>query len=379
MKILFFDDFRLGVLKDDVVVDVTSAVKDVPHLGPHDLINGVIAQFRPIPRPAGAGGRHGPRRRACQGQDPPAAAAPDQHRLHGGQLHGGRHAQGAGSHQRLPQVARCDHAANGDTMVLPDVPATHFEGEAELAVVIGKGGYQIKAADAMNHVFGYTNFIDGSARGLKPPGNTFYQMKSRRTFAPIGPYIVTADEIKDPNKLQVRLWNNGELKQNFNTDDMAQQYRALHRVLQLHPRAGAGRHPRDRHQSPRPARLPGWRPHRARDRGARPAARQRARRPQAHAGRATRGLNGRTRAARAASPRNRAAATRTPRGRRRVAALAGQLSTPTIAPIRQVASVPDTIDFSPSDTMSSRRSGAMVAMPPIMMPSEPKLAKPHMA
>jgi fumarylacetoacetate (FAA) hydrolase family protein len=46
-------------------------------------------------------------------------------------------------------------------------------------------------------------------------------MQSRRAFAPIGPYIVTADEIKNPNKLQVRLWNNGELKQNFNTDDMA--------------------------------------------------------------------------------------------------------------------------------------------------------------
>jgi hypothetical protein len=56
-----------------------------------------------------------------------------------------------------------------------------------------------------------------------------------------------------------------------------------------------------------------------------------------------------------------------------------QLSTPTIAPMRHVASVPDTIDFSPSETMSSRRSGAMVAMPPIMIPSEPKLAKPHIA
>jgi len=56
-----------------------------------------------------------------------------------------------------------------------------------------------------------------------------------------------------------------------------------------------------------------------------------------------------------------------------------QFSTPTIAPIRQVASVPDTMDRSPSETMSSRRSGAIVAMPPIMMPSEPKLAKPHIA
>ena len=120
-------------------------------------------------------------------------------------------------------------------MVLPDVPATHFEGEAELAVVIGKRGANIKAADAMSYVFGYTNFIDGSARGLKPPGNTFYQMKSRDTFAPIGPYIVTADEIKDPHKLQVRLWNNGELKQNYNTDDMAHKIpRCIEFVSSIH-------------------------------------------------------------------------------------------------------------------------------------------------
>src|SRR5207244_9669769 len=59
----------------------------------------------------------------------------------------------------------------GDTMVLPDVPATIFEGEAELAVVIGKRASHVKAADAMNYVFGYTNFIDGSARGLPPAGN----------------------------------------------------------------------------------------------------------------------------------------------------------------------------------------------------------------
>jgi 2-keto-4-pentenoate hydratase/2-oxohepta-3-ene-1,7-dioic acid hydratase in catechol pathway len=69
--------------------------------------------------------------------------------------------------------------------------------------VIGKRASHVKAADAMSYVFGYTNFIDGSARGVVPPTNVFYQMKSRDTFAPIGPYIVTADEIKDPHKLQV--------------------------------------------------------------------------------------------------------------------------------------------------------------------------------
>jgi len=110
---------------------------------------------------------------------------------------------------------------NGDTMVLPDVPATVFEGEAEFAVIIGKPATNVKAADAMHHVFGYMNFIDGSARGLPPPGNVFFQMKSRDTFAPIGPYIVTADEVPDPHKLAVKLWNNGVLMQNFNSDDMA--------------------------------------------------------------------------------------------------------------------------------------------------------------
>lgn len=109
---------------------------------------------------------------------------------------------------------------HGDMMVLPDVPATIFEGEAELAVIIGRKCSDVSEAEAMSYVFGYTNFVDGSARGLPPPGNVFFQMKSRDTFAPIGPYLVTADEIKDPQKLQVRLWNNGVLMQNFNTDDM---------------------------------------------------------------------------------------------------------------------------------------------------------------
>jgi 2-keto-4-pentenoate hydratase/2-oxohepta-3-ene-1,7-dioic acid hydratase in catechol pathway len=101
------------------------------------------------------------------------------------------------------------------------VPATIFEGEAELAVVIGKRAKGVGAAAAMSHVFGYVNFIDGSARGLPPAGNTFFQMKSRDGFAPMGPYLVTADEIPDPQRLQVRLWVNGTLKQNFNTSDMA--------------------------------------------------------------------------------------------------------------------------------------------------------------
>ena len=120
-------------------------------------------------------------------------------------------------------------------MVLPDAPASVFEGEAELALIIGKRATRVPQSEAMKYVFGYTGFIDGSARGLPPPGNVFFQMKSRDTFAPIGPWIITKDEIKDPQKLQIRLWNNGQLMQNFNTDDMAHKIpRCIEWVTSIH-------------------------------------------------------------------------------------------------------------------------------------------------
>ena len=106
MKILYFDDYKLGVLKGDTVVDVSSVVQNIPHTGPHDLINGVIerfAEYRPRLEEAVARGSGVPlagvRIRA-------AVAQAGQHRLHGGQLHGGRHAHRARADQRLPQIAR---------------------------------------------------------------------------------------------------------------------------------------------------------------------------------------------------------------------------------------------------------------------------------
>ena len=58
------------------------------------------------------------------------------------------------------------------------------------------------------------------------PPTSFFAMKSRDTFAPIGPYLVTKDEIADPHKVPVKLWNNGKVMQDFNTDDMAHKIRA---------------------------------------------------------------------------------------------------------------------------------------------------------
>ncbi|MCI0549076.1 MAG: fumarylacetoacetate hydrolase family protein [Candidatus Rokubacteria bacterium] len=220
MKLLFFDEFRLGVLAGDTVVDVAAAVKDIPRTGPHDLINGVIARFadyrRPLEAAAARGGGIALDRVRIR---PPLPRPGNIDCMAVNYMEDGTRKEPAplNAFHKSPGAV----IGPGDTMVLPDVPATIFEGEAEVAVVIGARASHVRAADAMRHVFGYVNFVDGSARGLPPAGNTFYQMKSRDTFAPIGPYLVTADEIADPHGLQVRLWVNGTLKQNFNTSDMA--------------------------------------------------------------------------------------------------------------------------------------------------------------
>ena len=220
MKILYFDDFKLGVLRGDDVIDVSAAVSDIPHTGPHDLISGLIARFDDY--------RGALEKLAEDGEGVPVASVrirpplPKPGKIDCmavNYMEDGTLSEPApinAFHKAPEAVIGC-----GDTMVLPDVPATIFEGEAELGLVIGKTASNVSQDNAYDHIFGYVNFIDGSARNLPPPGNTFFQVKSRDTFAPIGPYIVTADEIEDPQNLQLRLWNNGTLMQDFNTDDMA--------------------------------------------------------------------------------------------------------------------------------------------------------------
>lgn len=235
MKLLFFDEFRLGVVAGGAVVDVTEVVSDIPNLGPHDLIAGLIERFDDYrPRLEAAAVKGGGRKLADVCIRPPLPRPRNIDCMAVNYMEDGTRDAPApiNAFHKTPGAV----IGHGDTMVLPDAPATVFEGEAELAVVVGKRARRVAAADAMDHVFGYTCFIDGSARGLPPPGNTFYQVKSRETFAPIGPWIVTRDEVADPQNLRVRLWNNGELMQDFNTDDMAHPIpRCIEWVSAVHP------------------------------------------------------------------------------------------------------------------------------------------------
>ncbi len=235
MKILFFDDFKLGVLSGDTVVDLWSLVQEIPHTGPHNLIGGLIERFgeyRAGLEKAAASGKGVPLKNVRI--RPPLPRPVNIDCMAVNYMEDGT--------RKEPAPINAFHKSPGcvigdnDTMVLPDVPATIFEGEAEIAVVIGKRAANVPAAQAMEHVFGYMNFIDGSARGLPPSGNTFYQMKSRETFAPMGPFLVTSDEIKDPHNLQVQLWNNGTLMQNYNSSDMAHKIpRCIEWISSIHP------------------------------------------------------------------------------------------------------------------------------------------------
>lgn len=91
--------------------------------------------------------------------------------------------------------------------------------EVELAVVIGKRGINIKAKDALDYVFGYTVVNDVSARDRQSDHQQFFKGKSMDGSCPMGPWIVTKDEVPDPHVLQLRTKVNGVLKQNSNTAD----------------------------------------------------------------------------------------------------------------------------------------------------------------
>ncbi len=110
-------------------------------------------------------------------------------------------------------------AASGEPVPFP-ANAVEVDYEAELAVVIGKRARRVSAGRALEHVLGYCNANDLSARDLQFLSGQWLLGKTLDKFFPIGPYVVTADEITDPQSLPIRGWLNGELRQSSSTADM---------------------------------------------------------------------------------------------------------------------------------------------------------------
>jgi 2-keto-4-pentenoate hydratase/2-oxohepta-3-ene-1,7-dioic acid hydratase in catechol pathway len=107
----------------------------------------------------------------------------------------------------------------GDNIVLPKVSKSP-DFEAEFAFVIGRGGRRIAGEDWPKHVFGYTLVNDVSARDYQRATTQWLMGKTFDTFAPMGPWIVTADEIPDPHALDIQLDINGEIMQDSNTREL---------------------------------------------------------------------------------------------------------------------------------------------------------------
>lgn len=234
MKLVLFQDsqapasdVRPGLLRDDRVVDISETARRWESRSPQELMQTLIDHFdslRPELERLAASRDGVPLSRARLG---PPLPRPSKILCCIGNYweHTERDRRPLNMFLKSPEAV----IGPGDTVVLPDFPASVFHHEAELAIVIKGPARSLTEADFQRAVFGYTGFIDVSARdeGRRTWRAGSFLGKSFDTFAPLGPCIVTADEIPDPQKLRVRFWVNDELFHNYTTDDME------HRIPEL--------------------------------------------------------------------------------------------------------------------------------------------------
>lgn len=234
MKLVLFQDsqapasdVRPGLLRDDRVVDISETARRSESRSPQELMQTLIDHFdslRPELERLAASRDGVPLSRARLG---PPLPRPSKILCCIGNYweHTERDRRPLNMFLKSPEAV----IGPGDTVVLPDFPASVFHHEAELAIVIKGPARSLTEADFQRAVFGYTGFIDVSARdeGRRTWRAGSFLGKSFDTFAPLGPCIVTADEIPDPQKLRVRFWVNDELFHNYTTDDME------HRIPEL--------------------------------------------------------------------------------------------------------------------------------------------------
>ena len=220
MKLVLFNEYRLGVIQGDRVVDAMEALQGLQFRKPQDLIEEVITRWDELKPKIEAAfrGKESVPLQSVRLRPP----VPKPTKLICAAVNylefGQREPAVLDAFLKSPTAV----IGSGDTCELPPVPATVFHHEPELALVVGKTATKVNQDEAMSYIFGYCNFLDMSARGLRGAvGNSFFLGKCWDTFAPMGPALVTADDIADPQNLQVRLWNNDEPRHDFPTSDMA--------------------------------------------------------------------------------------------------------------------------------------------------------------
>lgn len=237
MRLVLYDDFQVGVVRGDEVADVSHLFQDRKGPFPRTFMIAGIARFEEIRQAIEMAAATGSGRPvgSCRLLPPvifptKILAAPVNYKKHQAEMSAANTIHELGFFLKAPSSI----IGPRDTIRLPfaDRRTDH---EVELAVVIGKEATRVKAADAVAHIFAYTILVDVTVRG----GEDRSTRKSFNTFTPIGPALVTRDEVPDPQNLRMRLWLNGEPKQDATTRDMIEGVASLiehaSSIMTLHP------------------------------------------------------------------------------------------------------------------------------------------------
>lgn len=249
MKLAVFDDYRIGVVDERALRDVTGSLPKELDMFPAQRMNWLIANWadyeaRILERASNDTATiaiDDVTLLAPNPAPPHIFAAPANYRKHLNELGArsvskGRTAREQGFFLKAPGSI----VGAGARIELPRDSLRRFDHESELAVIVGRGGRNIHRDDAMKHVFGYSCLIDGTMRIEPGSGEEERTMrKSFASFTPLGPYLVTADEVLEPHGLRNRLSVNGETRQDANTVDMivgiAELIELISSVLPLSP------------------------------------------------------------------------------------------------------------------------------------------------
>jgi 2-keto-4-pentenoate hydratase/2-oxohepta-3-ene-1,7-dioic acid hydratase in catechol pathway len=216
MRLVLTQDDRIGVERDGGMVDVSAAFADIRYRTAADRMPRVLAavnERRSRVEELAASGRTEsmPALQAPVPRPPKLIAA------------FGNYREGSDRERQTQDMfleSPDSVIGPGGTVVLPNHPATIFHHEAELALVVGQRVKDLPADErALEALVGYTCAIDVSARGMGRIGPSRIG-KSFDTFTPLGPAIVTTDEVTDPQNLRVTLAVNGETRQDYSTSDM---------------------------------------------------------------------------------------------------------------------------------------------------------------
>jgi 2-keto-4-pentenoate hydratase/2-oxohepta-3-ene-1,7-dioic acid hydratase in catechol pathway len=225
MKIANFDQQRIGIVEGDSVIDVSGLVGNDPASWPPTAMLRFIAAFDRIGPQLADAARNGHRKPLAEVQlncpivwPNKVIAYPANYHDHISEMKTGTGLISAFNASGQGFFLKANSSLSGprDPIVLPPLPDREIHHECELAIIIGKGGRGIARDQALQHIFGYSCLIDVVIRGKEER----VMRKSFDSFCPMGPYLVTSDEVPRHHDIDLQLSVNGELRQKANTRDL---------------------------------------------------------------------------------------------------------------------------------------------------------------